>query len=58
MDYNKNRPIALTGSKLDNGDAVTGSEHSGMTVIQYAEKPPIPGRLESVSHVAALRNVS
>lgn len=41
-----NRSIALVGSALDNGDTITGPEHSGMAIVQYADEPPIPGLLD------------
>jgi predicted XRE-type DNA-binding protein len=48
-----NRAIALVGSALDNGDTITGPEHSGMVIVQYADEPPLPGLLEPVPGAAA-----
>lgn len=39
----EHRAIALIGSALDNGDRITGPEHNGMVIVQYADEAPIKG---------------
>ncbi|MFV0662086.1 PAAR domain-containing protein [Denitromonas sp.] len=43
----RDRPVALIGSMLDNGDIITGPAHHGLAVIRYSDDPPIPGLLEA-----------
>lgn len=53
----KDRAIALVGSALDNGDTITGPEHNGLRLTQYADEPPIPGLLEPVPGATASGDV-
>lgn len=40
------RPIAIVGSELDNGDRIIGPAHNDVTITQYADEPPIEGLLD------------
>ncbi|BBH12948.1 hypothetical protein CH06BL_21960 [Chromobacterium haemolyticum] len=40
------RPMAIVGSELDNGDRIIGPIHNDVTIIQYADEPSIEGLLD------------
>lgn len=40
------RPMAIVGSELDNGDRIIGPVHIDVTITQYADEPPIKGLLD------------
>ncbi|AUH53756.1 hypothetical protein CXB49_22925 [Chromobacterium sp. ATCC 53434] len=40
------RPMAIVGSELDNGDRIIGPIHNDSTITQFADEPPIEGLLD------------
>lgn len=42
----RGRPMAVVGSELENGDRINGPTHSGMSIVQYADREPIKGLLD------------
>ncbi|EPM58263.1 hypothetical protein A264_16857 [Pseudomonas syringae pv. actinidiae ICMP 19071] len=45
--------IALVGSLFENGDVITGPDHSGIVVVEYADESAVPGLLDPVSPTGA-----
>ncbi len=42
----KDKPLAIVGSHIENGDVIESSLQNGAKIIQYADDEPIPGLLK------------
>ena len=42
----EDKPLAIVGSHIENGDVIESSLQNGTKIIQYADDEPIPGLLE------------
>ncbi|MFA0999331.1 MULTISPECIES: PAAR domain-containing protein [Pseudomonas syringae group] len=47
------RQIALVGSLFENGDVITGPDHSGIVVVEYADESAAPVLQDPVSPTGA-----
>ncbi|KMY02572.1 hypothetical protein V476_16120 [Pseudomonas syringae KCTC 12500] len=51
--HHEGHQVALVGSVFENGDVITGPDHSGMVVVEYADESAAPGLHDPVSPTGA-----